>query len=95
MELSYETVRDILERWQNEGIVTDYCSAVDLVEAGYERHNGRYESGFHPHQTDDPKVILTEIRAAQGDDVEVVFLLDATGQFDVEFSAYYRSPDES
>lgn len=49
-----------------------------------------YENGWHPGQTDDPKTIDREIRERMGNDVEVVFYLDATGQFDIRFSAWMR-----
>lgn len=67
---------------------------IDLGAAGFEQwepHNPHtYESGWHPGQTDDPREITKQIRSELGDDVEVVFQLDATGQFDVRFSAWVR-----
>lgn len=35
---------------------------------------------------------VSAILERYGDDVEIVFLLDGTGQFDAMFSAYYRLP---
>ena len=39
MELSYKTVSAILERWSDEGIVTDHCS--EYGEPGYGRYVAR------------------------------------------------------
>lgn len=68
-------------------------SSADLIRAGFERYNGQYESGWHPGQDDDPQAITATIHAERGDDVDIVFLLDSTGQFDVAFSAYYRGAE--
>lgn len=71
---------------------------VDLSAAGfeqYESHNPHtYESGWYPGQDDDPKKVLEEIRRWMGEQVEVVFQLDATGQFDVRWSAWTRGGEE-
>lgn len=75
-------------------------SATDLEEAGFVQWEPddphTYENGWHPGQTDDPAAIVTEIHEQAGDDVQVVFLLDSTGQFDIHFSAWTRdaSTDE-
>lgn len=69
-------------------------SAGDLRGAGFVQWEPndphQYESGWHPGQTDDPREIVEQIREQLGEQVEVVFLLDATGQFDVAFSAWTR-----
>jgi len=53
----------------------------------------QYANGWHPGQDDDPAAILAEILASD-ETAEVVFLVDATGQFDVRFSAYTRDRDD-
>lgn len=68
-------------------------SASDLIEAGFEKFNGQYESGWHPGQTDDPKDITERIRREYPDH-DIVFLIDANGQFDTEFSSWIRSTTE-
>lgn len=65
---------------------------ADLESAGWESYNGRYESGWHPGQTDDPEAITREIRDELGEEVEVVFLLDEASQFYIGFSAWTRWP---
>lgn len=66
----------------------------DLEGAGFvqwERDDPHtYESGWHPGQDDDPEAITQQIRAELGDDVEILFYLDDSGQFDVRFSAWTR-----
>ncbi len=53
----------------------------------------QYENGWHPGQDDDPRDVLAEI-LADDPDAEVLFLIDATGQFDVRFSAYTRARED-
>ena len=65
-------------------------SASDLEEVGFDRWNGTFESGWHPGQTADPTAISDEIRAAHDSDLDIVFVLDNVGQFDIAFSAYFR-----
>lgn len=67
----------------------------DLESAGFTKWNGTFENGWYPGQDDDPKAITTEIRKWHTDDTEVVFTLDDKGQFDIQFSAYWRTPPES
>lgn len=71
-------------------IPSNVWSAGDLEAVGFEKHNGQYESGFHPGQNDDPSEILSAMQDRYGLDTDIVFLLDSTGQFDMAFSAYYR-----
>lgn len=69
-----------------------------LEGAGFERYNeqrnGYFENGWHPHQTDDPKKIYAVMRERYGEEAEIVFLLDNTGQFDIGFSAWVRSEND-
>jgi len=62
----------------------------DVEAAGFTKHNGQFENGWHPGQSDDPATIDAAIRGLYGDDIDVVFALDSTGQFDIAFSAYWR-----
>lgn len=68
---------------------------VSLRDYGFEQWEPRnphtYETGWHPHQDDDPKKILPEIQDDfPDDDIEVVFLIDGVGQFDMRWSAWFR-----
>lgn len=68
---------------------------IPLSKYGFNIWNiGRsYESGWHPGQDDDPGAIQEMILEAHPD-AEVLFELDAQGQFDMRFSAYYRIKQE-
>lgn len=68
-------------------------SSGDLMLAGFTEYGSRYENGWHPDQTDDPATIIADIHRWHGEDVEIVFLLDAAGQFDIRFSAWIREPE--
>jgi hypothetical protein len=52
-----------------------------------------YENGWHPGQDDDPRKILESI-LDRHPEAEVVFLIDANGQFDTHFSAWVRGIDD-
>lgn len=67
---------------------------LDLAGFGFTKYNGTYENGMHPGQTDDPTKITADIRAAHGP-VEIVFQIPAVGQFDIEFTAWYRPRQEA
>jgi len=63
-----------------------------LIEAGFAPwpdDDTRFENGWHPGQTDDPRDITEQIRAVDPD-CEIVFCTTSTGQFDVEFKALIR-----
>lgn len=67
----------------------------DLEALGYVQWEAddphTYESGWHPGQDDNPKDILASILEGKDEDkVQVVFLLDSVGQFDMRFSAYVK-----
>jgi hypothetical protein len=71
-------------------IPSTIAGGADVEALGFTRHNGQFENGWHPGQTDDPRAIVSALRERYGDEVKIVFTLDSTGQFDVAFSAYYR-----
>lgn len=70
---------------------------LDPTDYGFQRHPDDdapdYESGWYPGQTDNPHEIAEAIRGKYGDDVEIVFIITGTGQFDLQFAAYWRAPD--
>lgn len=69
-----------LPRW-----ITD----ADLTEAGYSKANDdSYESGLHPGQNAKPSTIAKELFEAGAE--SVVFQIDASGQFDIDFSAWVK-----
>lgn len=95
------TPDDDVEEWiawaQNtptRAIPSYVYGAQTLQDAGFVRHNGTYENGFHPGQDDDPKAIAAAIEQAHGPYADIVFLINSNGQFDTRFSAYYRPDDD-
>ena len=96
------TPDDELETWidwcandSTRCLPSNLYDGSDLESVGFERWEGTFESGWHPHQTDDPATIESAIRAAHEDtELDIVFVLDNVGQFDMRFSAYFR-PTES
>lgn len=64
---------------------------IDLSEEGYEPFNGRFESGWHPGQNDNPKEILERALTYWE---EGIFKIDSTGQFDISFSLWVRNSKE-
>lgn len=51
-----------------------------------------YETGWHPHQTDDPQQVMAAIQAEHPDD-DIIFIINGVGQFDARWTAY-RRPQE-
>ena len=56
---------------------------------GYTKHNGDFETGFHPGQNDSPAAIL-KLLHSQGKR-GVVFRIKSSGQFDLTWEAYYKA----
>lgn len=74
-----------------------WCEPSHVEQFGYVKWSPGdphdYESGWHPGQNDDPRVIFDQITDVHPD-AEVIFFLDSSGQFDIRFSAYVRVPDQ-
>lgn len=70
-----------------------WCSKEDLRAAGWTQYAPddphTYESGWHPHQTDDPTTILATIKR-ENPTLMVLFHIDDVGQFDIRFSAFTK-----
>lgn len=78
----------------NANNAVTWLTSAEMVAAGWEQwepgNPQQYQNGWHPGQNDNPHDILAEVhRETNGTDV--VFLLDASGQFDVHFSAWIRA----
>lgn len=58
-------------------------------EHGYTKHNGTFETGFHPGQDADPAKILKALHA-EGKR-HVVFRIKSKGQFDLDWEAYWKA----
>jgi hypothetical protein len=68
-------------------------NAADLEGEGFTPYQCGYESGWHPGQTDNPTEIsqlITDEYASKGKQVDIVYLLSHTGQFDMGFCAYVK-----
>lgn len=66
--------------------------ACDPAEHGYHRIS-EHESGWHPGQTDDPRVILKALHTAGKKGI--VFRVSDVGQFDVHFETWQRDHDDA
>jgi hypothetical protein len=74
-----------------------WIGATELEAIGFtvwENPDGTdyYESGWHPGQDDKPSDILASIHRYNSE-LDVVFLIDSVGQFDIRFKAYVRPDD--
>lgn len=66
-----------------------------LEEWGWQPHNGVFENGWHPGQTDSPRLILEKIQGTRFKDRRsVVFRLDETSQFYIRFTAWVKDRRE-
>lgn len=63
------------------------------VDYGYTKHNGDFETGFHPGQTDSPEAILKALHA-EGKK-RVVFRIKSKGQFDLTWEAFFKDTKET
>lgn len=82
-----------------------FCDASDLESIGFDRWEhtdgrdgaGRYANGWYPGQDDTPRAVFEAIErefGTAGVAVDIVFLIDSTGQFDIHFGAFYRLRSE-
>ena len=86
------SVRDYLESLENR-TSNALQLHIDPAKYGYVRLEDGFENGFHPGQNDDPKKITERLREA-GEQRPLLFKIDGTGQFDIEFSVYARLAEE-
>lgn len=66
---------------------------IDLTQFGYRLYKDEYESGLHPHQTDDPVKIAKELRAKGIN--HWIFVIDGVGQFDIGFSVWVKEEKDN
>lgn len=64
-----------------------------LRERGWVLHADRFETGFHPGQTDRPQTMFDEVRKTHPTD-DVLFTLDGVGQFDAQWSVWCKPEPE-
>ena len=61
---------------------------IDPLHYGFHSYNGRFESGFHVGQTDDPRKIAEKVKASGFS--HYVFKIDRVSQFDIHFKVYVK-----
>jgi hypothetical protein len=83
-------------------LLSNLHDASDLEDIGFVEYaserdgawgGGPFETGWHPGQTDDPKVVLDKI-IEQHPDAEVVFCITENSQFYTRWAAFYRLNQE-
>lgn len=71
--------------------VPDALANNERLEAwGWTKHNGIFENGWHPGQTDNPREIFERLEK----DYDVIFRLDETSQFYITFTAWIKNKEE-
>lgn len=81
-------IEEYLEGLENNARTAVAIRGIDPAEYGYHYVSGDYENGFHPGQADNPAEIMK--RLAEDGYSGIVFRIDSTGQFDVQFSVYAK-----
>ncbi len=82
------------ERWRDEYIEhltnnprTANTFAIDFASLGWERYNDEFETGHHPGQTDDPRVVF----AALKDQYDIIFdMAGGQSQFDIAWRVWIK-----
>lgn len=88
IEVWIEAMKDAPDR-----CLPSRITEAELIEAGWVKHNGTYESGWHPGQNDDPKKIYDALIKRK--DVEsVIFRKEENSQFYIQFEAYILPREE-
>lgn len=86
-----EAQRAVLDGYTNNARVAMQRQFA-LEPHGFTEVRDRADTGLHEGQNDDPAVVIRKIRAA-GCGGDVVFQIDAVGQFDARWSVWYRPED--
>jgi len=91
--IARDEIDDSLDYWAEQ--LTDNPNKADkwntdFSSLGFVRHDGKYESGFHPGQTDNPETIQAELLKTYD---HVIWSIDSIGQFDCGFSAWVKNDD--
>ena len=68
---------------------------IELIEKeGFVCYEGNFESGLHSYQTDTAEKILKAIKEIDINKFDRLWVIDGTGQFDIDFSLYLRPKTE-
>jgi len=100
-----ESALEYGEYLNDYGKAVTFCDAAELEAIGFTRWQhtdgadgaGGYAHGWYPGQNDTPRAVYEAIEREFGDagvDVDIVFLIDHSGQFDIHFGAFYRLRNE-
>ena len=87
-----ESPVDYLESLENNPHKYSTIDGIDYESAGYTRIEDGFESGFHPGQNANPESIL-KLHLDKNPRGRYIFVLDGTGQFDIEFSLYKKNEE--
>lgn len=77
--------------------ICNYPTADQLAELGFTEHECGLQSGWHPGQTDNPKVVarnLVEMHL-MGHDFDYLFRISEQSQFYTVFAVYVKLEEES
>ena len=94
-----DNLDDIIDEYKN---TTEKCLPscfLNLLEKqGFvcyspDKYCKRYETGFHPGQTDDPKNVAKEIEKELPEH-DYIFILNDVGQFDIKWNVFIRKRKE-
>jgi hypothetical protein len=89
--MAQDEVEDDLESYADLLVNNDDCADqwdVDFGKLGF-RKVGDYESGFYPGQTDTPENARKALESKHGP-LDIIWCIDSTGQFDMNFSAWIK-----
>lgn len=98
LDCATEWPEDIIDHYKNDyymAIVPDFYPT--LIEHGFicyspDEYCQRFETGWHPGQTDDPKKVAKDIEENLPD-YDYIFKIDSVGQFDTHWSVFLRRKD--
>ncbi len=91
-------VEDIIEYYKNDTSKAVHSDFFPLLKkAGFicyspDEYCQRFETGFHPHQTDDPAKVAKDIQENLPG-YDYIFKIDSVGQFDISWSVFLRKGD--
>lgn len=90
-----ESIIDYYKNETNKAVNRDFFPILE--KAGFicyspDEYCQRFETGFHPGQTDDPKKIAEDIEK-ELPGYDYIFKIDSVGQFDVNWSVYLRKAE--
>ena len=77
-----------------ERVLPDHISDNQLIDWGWEKHNGTFENGWYGRE-DNPVAIFNRINDEADVPVDVVFKIDENQQFCLRFTAWVKPVNET